>query len=183
MEHDNCKSYPLIAHRYKIKLSINGVSQLPTIMLFTSQLYEYCVISSLYIQSYPCGIKWGSRRRWSAFSKTWNLPSRPLSSLYSSCGSGGIGDLICPSPTTTVPLLTSTPHSLAPTPTSLSFSKTFPSAVPNATPLPDPSSPPPESSPKPSPDSGSAGSGSADYGSAYDGNFVYDYKNKYAEAE
>ena len=100
-----------------------------------------------------------------------------MSSLYSSCGSGGIGDVICPSPTTTVPLLTSTPHSIAPTPTSLPFSKTFPSAVPNATPLPDPSSP------KPSPDSGSAGSGSADYGSAYDGNFVYDYKNKYVEAE
>ena len=154
-------------------------------------------ISSLFLQSFPCGIEWGSRRRWDAFSKTWNLPSRPLSSLYSSCGSGGIGNVICPSPTTTVPLLTSTPHSLAPTPTSLPFSNTFPSAVPNATPLPDPSSPPrllPETSPKPSPENGSADSGSADsgsadsgsadsgstnYGSAYDGK----YKNKYAEVE
>ena len=116
------------------------------------------------------------------------MPSRSLSSLYSSCGSGGIGNVICPSPTTTVPLLASIPHSLAPTPTSLPFTNTFPSAVPNATPLPDPSSPP-RLLPETSPDSGSAGSGSADYGSVDSGSANYGsaydgkYKNKYAEAE
>ena len=96
-------------------------------------------ISSLFLQSFPCGIEWGSRRRWDAFSKTWNLPSRPLSSLYSSCrNASGIDDLICPE---------------------------YGSADSGSA------------------DSGSVDFGSADYGIAYDENFVYDYKNKYAEAE
>ena len=42
--------------------------------------------SLYYVQIYPCGITWGSRRQ-GAFSRTWNLPGRQLSSLYSTCGS------------------------------------------------------------------------------------------------
>ena len=59
----------------------------------------------------------------------------------------------------------------------------LPSAVPNATPLPDPSSLPRVPPKTPSPDYGSAESGSAEYGSAYDGNFIYDYKDKYPEVQ
>ena len=175
MECDNRKSYPLIVQWYKIQLSVKWIR------LWLAQWTLCHIIPN--IQSFPCGIEWGSRRRWSAFSKTWNLPSCPLSSIYSSCGAGGIAVPICPSPTTPPPLLTSTPHSLAPTSTSLPYSNMFPSAVPNATPLPDPSSLPRLPLKTPSPDYGSAESGSAEHGSTYDGNFKYDYKDKYPEVE
>ena len=52
------------------------------------------------LQSYPCGITWGSRHRWGAFSRTWNLPSHRLSSIYRT---GSCGVPTCPLPTTPPP--------------------------------------------------------------------------------
>ena len=46
-------------------------------------------------------LSWGPRRTWSAFSRTWNLPSRRLSYIYNLCV--GIRDPICPLPTTPPP--------------------------------------------------------------------------------
>ena len=46
-------------------------------------------------------LSWGPRHTWSAFSRTWNLPSRRLSYIYTTCG--GIHDPICPLPTTPPP--------------------------------------------------------------------------------
>ena len=56
------------------------------------------------MQYVPCGIEWGSRKKWDAFSCTWSLPSQSLRAIYSTCDN--IQDPSCPaipSPTTTAP--------------------------------------------------------------------------------
>lgn len=72
----------------------------------------------LLIQKYPCGIKWGSRKKWDAFSRIWNLPSQPLHKIYSTCDD--IQDPSCP----TAPPPTTTPTSATPHITSESSSPT-----------------------------------------------------------
>ena len=86
-----------------------------------------------YVQRYPCGISWGSRHTWGAFSRTWNLPSRQLSSLYSTCG--GMRDPTWPLPTTPLP----PPPTTTPPPTN---SQPLTSSPPKSPPS-DPSSPSP----------------------------------------
>ena len=77
--------------------------------LYVSQCFSIdtftATITHFYLQRYSCGITWGSRHRWSALSRTWNLPSRWLSSIYRT---GTCGVPTCPLPTTPPPPTTFT---------------------------------------------------------------------------
>ena len=67
-------------------------------------LYSFVQYVLFLIQKYPCGIEWGSRKKWDAFSRTWSLPRQSLQAIYSTCDN--IQDPSCPaipSPTTTAP--------------------------------------------------------------------------------
>lgn len=62
-------------------------------------------------QKYPCGIEWGSIRRWGRSSVKWQLPGRGLRLLYKSCN-----DTMptCPIATRPPPIMNPNPNSTTP---------------------------------------------------------------------
>ena len=128
------------------------LSTLYAVNSMRTMIHHICNLLT-YVQRYPCGISWGLRRTWGAFSRTWNLPSRQLSSLYSTCG--GMRDPTCPLPTTPPP----PPPTTTPPPTNSQPLTTSPPKSPPS----DPSSPSPLitiiEAPPSLPDDGGVGSG------------------------
>ena len=54
----------------------------PYVSSYIFTLKNYYILTFL---KQPCGISWGSRKRWNALSRSWNLRSGPWRPLFQKC--------------------------------------------------------------------------------------------------